>query len=188
VVQGEPAEHTEPVVERDDDDVALPRESAAVVHVAGADCVGAPVDPHEHRTRAVVGSGCVDVQEEAVLVRPYLAGRDEPARHRRRLRRAGTEVRGIVDPGPRVHRQGWPEPAVTNRRLGIADARVALTAVEVDTLDLPEGRVCCRHQSVDDGTGPTRTTADMHPLAAYGRHSPSGWAKRSAITASTTGL
>ncbi len=38
------------------------------------------------------------------------------------------------------------------------------------------------------GTGPTRTIAFRQPDGRYGSHLPSGWARRSAITASTTGL
>ena len=69
---------------------APPGQAAAVVHVTRADGVRTAVDPHEHGAAAVVGSGRVDVQEKAVLVGAQLAGRDQSARHRRRLGPAGT--------------------------------------------------------------------------------------------------
>ena len=71
------AERPEPVVDRDDDDVAVRHELGAVVprRVARAEDERAAVDPEHHRPLGVVARRCPHVEVEAVFADLRLLGR-----------------------------------------------------------------------------------------------------------------
>ena len=105
------AERAEPVVDRDDDDVAVLREVRAVVprHRARAEDVRAAVDPHHHRPARVVARGRPHVEVEAVF-----------ARRRPRARRASRAIGevGLRDLGPRTRSRRARRPTALRARGG----------------------------------------------------------------------
>ena len=83
------AEARQPMIDRDDHDVAEQRELAAVVHraVAGAGRPAAAVERHQHGAlRVVVDAGCPDVEREAVFAHAAAAHVAVPHDHLRVVR------------------------------------------------------------------------------------------------------
>ena len=100
---GKEAERTQPVVDRDDDDIALLRQPSGVVDVAAAIEEGTAVDPHHHRPRVARRHACRRrpyVEGQAVLA----GGPAEIGITRDVLDAAGTRVGRITHPGPRGRR------------------------------------------------------------------------------------
>ena len=101
---GQEAQRTQPVVDRDDDDVASGRQPARVIDVAAAVDEASAVDPHHHRALLVVlcARRSPDVERQAVFagrlahprfesgvlhaLRPGLGGVQHPRPPRRRPR------------------------------------------------------------------------------------------------------
>ena len=118
------AERAEPVVEGDDDDVAVGRHRRPVVPGgrSGARDEGAAVEPHEHRAVAVVAGGRPHVQRQAVLADRLVAGAEVLVEGAADLGRDRAGGRRRANPGPRCRLDRRFEPERTDWRSGERDA------------------------------------------------------------------
>ena len=136
-------ERAEPVVERDDHDVALLRERGAVVPrcVTGSEHERAAVDPHHHRSLGVVARGRPHVEIEAVLA----GDRFRPAEHRvhreRALRALRRELGRVAHTVPRVLALRCHPAPRADRRRRVRDSLEHGDAVVLEPSTLPL-RVC----------------------------------------------
>ena len=154
--QVEMTERVQPVIDGDDHHVAATRKPRAVGFdpVAGVAGERAGVEPHQHRPAGAVGQARrPHVHVQAVFAQhPVAAGR---------LRRDGSERRGVADARPRL-RCNWRQEATRGRVGSVADALERGDAVVQVSADAAagrdrDGRVLCRPP-----TGPER----QHLLAA----------------------
>ena len=120
----EVAERAEPIVDRDDHDIAATAEMLTVVDRRGAGAGGesAAVDPDHHGALCVVDAGGPDVEREAVLVNRLLPGAEQFDAWHERLHRAGAELVGLAHAVPGLGLAGRAPAQIGQRRRGVGDA------------------------------------------------------------------
>src|SRR5262249_30633548 len=151
----EPAEGSQPIVDRYHDHVLALREVAAVVEAGVPDRVAAAVDPDHHGQPAGRRGRArrVDVQEQAILAAGWLEALEvvDPSERSSVLHAGRPRDQRLADAVPARRRLGRAPAQRADRRRRVRDAeprRAAVAADEADDLSAggraPERLVGCR--------------------------------------------